>query len=61
MKNKYQIKRIICGIIMAVCLFLLFGFTGTCENGGDLTKYVIKGTVLLVITITAGIIGDLFG
>lgn len=60
MKNRYQIKRIICGTVIAVCLFLLIGFTGTCENGGDLTEYVIRGTVLLTIALTAGIIGDLF-
>lgn len=61
MKNKYQVKRIICAVIMTVCLLLLLGFTGTCENGGNLTEYVIRGTVLLAAAITAGIIGDLFG
>ncbi len=61
MKNKYRIKRIICGAVIAICLFLLLGFTGTCENGGDLTKYVIRGTALLAITITAGVIGNFFG
>ncbi len=60
MKNQYQIKRIICGVVIAVCLFLLLGFTGTCENGGDLTIYVIRGAALLVIAIKAGVIGDLF-
>lgn len=61
MKNKYQIKRIICGAVTAICLFLLLGFTGACENGGDLTEYVIRGAVLLAVAITAGIIGDFFG
>lgn len=61
MKNKNQIKRIICSVVAAVCLFLLLGFTGTCENGGDLTEYIIRGTVLLAAAITAGIIGGLFG
>lgn len=60
MKKIWQkIKRPICGVIMAVCLFLLLGCTGTCERGGDLITYVIQGSILLTLAIAAGIIGDI--
>lgn len=56
-----KLKRPVCAIIVIICLFLLLGCTGTAEQGGDLTAYIIQGSILLSITIIAGIIGGLFG
>ncbi len=62
MKDKWQkIKKPLCAIVMAICLFFLLGCTGTAECGGDLTVYMVQGTTLLAVTIIAGVIGGLFG
>ncbi len=55
-----KIKRPVCAIIVFICLFLFLGCTGTAECGGDMTAYIIQGSILLSITILAGIIGGLF-
>lgn len=56
-----KLKRPVCAIIVIICLFLLLGCTGTAEQGGNLTAYMIQGAILLSTAITAGIIGGLFG
>ena len=62
MKEKIKMyKKPICVVVMALCLFLLLGCTGTTETGGDLITYTVQGSVLLIITIIAGIIGGIFG
>ncbi len=61
MREKWErIKKPLCTVIMAICLFFLLGCTGTAERGGDLTVYLVQGTVLLAITIITGLIGGLF-
>lgn len=54
-------KRPLCVAIIAVCLLLLLGCTGTAELGGDLITYCIQGVALLGTAITAGIVGGIFG
>lgn len=62
MKKKLKmLKKPICALIALICLLLLLGCTGTAERGGDLTAYMIQGSVLLITAIAAGIIGGLFG
>ncbi len=62
MKEKIKMhKKPICVAVMVLCLFLLLGCTGTAETGGDLITYTVQGSVLLIITIIAGIIGGIFG
>lgn len=55
-----KVKRPICGIVMFLCLLLLLGCTGTAENGGDLTAYIVEGSILLIICIAAGFVGGIF-
>lgn len=56
----HKIKKPLCGTVIAICIFLLLGFTGECECGGDLKKYVIRGVILLTVAIIAGVKGELF-
>lgn len=61
MKDKNnQVKRAVCGVIMTICIILLLGYTGECEKGSSLIEYAVRGAVVLIIAIIAGIIGDLF-
>ncbi len=43
MKNK------ICYTIAAIAFFLLLGFTGVCENGGDFGAYIVKALICLTV------------
>ena len=59
MKTWNKIRRPVCGTVMALCLLLLLGCTGTAERSGDLITYTVQGTVLLIVAIAAGIVGGL--
>lgn len=56
-----KLKKPVCIIVMVICLFLLMGCTGNAEQGGDLIAYTVQGSILLILIILAGIIGELFG
>lgn len=61
MKKVWQIiKKSLCGAVMVFCLLCLLGCTGTAEQGGDVSTYCVQGTILLLITVLAGIIGGIF-
>ncbi len=55
-----KIRKPLCATIMIICIILLLGITGTAETGGDIVSYVISGSILLIITIIAGIVGKIF-
>lgn len=55
-----KVRTPLCAVIMVVCLILMLGFTGTAELGGDLITYVIRGSITLIVMITAGIVGKIF-
>ncbi len=56
-----KIKKPLCEGIVLICFFLLLGYTGTADLGGDVTTYAIRGAILLSIAIAAEIIGGLDG
>lgn len=56
-----KIKRPLCGAVMALCLLLLLGCTGTAELGGNITTYCVQGASLLLTAIIAGVVGGVFG
>lgn len=56
----HKIRRPLCGAVMTLCIILLLGITGTVETGGDIVAYTIQGSILLIITIIAGIVGKIF-